>query len=212
MVKFTPYFALITQNNYFFSTSSTYFVTHLLTWFFYNVTALNLSATRWTNHAEYSIPWIMLQKLIWNKCLCFDLLLPHVSAAENLVELQLNYCTFEVNYRTVPDLMHLTYDDHEFTIFHNLQNCRMLKIFSCAHGKIYWSPNVPRPIPIVFTHIGTFCTSWLLQSAPLSLRRYTGPLNTLSQFAVMQRYSTIDNNDSPVITLIPKPIDNQEWV
>ena len=188
------------------------FVAILLATFFQNVTSLNLSATRWTNQAEHSIPWIMLRKLIWNKCLCFDLFLPHLSAAENLVELQLDYCTFEVNYRTVPNLMHLHSDNHELTIFHNLQNCRMLKNFSCAHSKICWSPNVPRPIPIVFTHIGTFCTSWLLRSAPLSLRKYTGPLDTRNQFAVMQRYSTIDNNDNPVITLIPKPIDNSEWV
>ena len=145
----------------------------------------------------------MLQKLIWNKCLCFDLLLQHLSAAENLLELQLDYSTFEVNYRTVPNLMDLTYDDHEFTIFHNLHNCSKLKIFSCAHSKIYWSPNVPEPISIFLTNIGQFCTRWLLQSAPLSLRKYTGPLNSRDQSAVMQRYSTIDNYDSPVIRLIP---------
>ena len=63
------------------------FVANLLARFFYNVTSLNLSATRWSNHALHSIPWIMLQKLIWNKCLCFDLLLPHLSAAENLLKL-----------------------------------------------------------------------------------------------------------------------------
>ena len=69
------------------------FVSHLLARFFLNVTSLNLSATKWTNQAEHSIPWTMLQKLIWNKCLCFDLLLPHLSTAENLLELQLDYST-----------------------------------------------------------------------------------------------------------------------
>ena len=70
------------------------FVSHLLCNFFLNVTTLNLSGTKWTINAEHSIPWTMLQKLIWNKCLCFDLLLPHLSTAENLLELQLDYSTF----------------------------------------------------------------------------------------------------------------------
>ena len=53
---------------------------------------------------------------------------------------------------------------------------------------------------------------WLLQSAPLSLRKYTGPVNSRDQLAVEQRYSTIDNCDSPVIKLIPEPLDNMEWM
>ena len=73
------------------------FVANLLDRFFSNITSLNLSATICSNHALHSIPWIMLQKLIWNKCLCFDLLLPHLSAAENLQELRLDYSTLEVN-------------------------------------------------------------------------------------------------------------------
>ena len=63
------------------------FVANLLARFFNNVISLNLSVTIWSNHALHSIPWIMLQKLIWNKCLFFDLLLPHLGVAENLEEL-----------------------------------------------------------------------------------------------------------------------------
>ena len=190
------------------------FVSHLLCNFFLNVTTLNLSGTKWTINAEHSIPWTMLQKLIWNKCLCFDLLLPHLSASGNLLELQLDYSTFEVDYRTVPNLMDLTNNHAEFTIFHNLQYCTQLKIFSCAHSKIYWSPNgppnVPKPIPILYPHIGEFCTRWLLERAPWSLREYTGPLDSREQAAIMDRYSSNDN--STVIQLIPAPQDNRNWV
>ena len=160
----------------------------------------------------HSIPWIMLQKLIWNKCLCFDLLLPHLSAAENLQELRLDYSTLEVNYRTVPNLMDLITNNHEFTIFHNLHNCSQLKIFSCAHCKIYWSPDDNVTVPIYLTNIGQFCTRWLLQSAPLSLREYTGPLNSKDQSAVIERYGGTTNFGSgSAIVLNPKPLDNVQW-
>ena len=95
---------------------------------------------------------------------------------------------------------------YEFTIFHNLHNCSQLKIFSYAHCKIYWSPNEPKPVPMYLTNIGQFCTRWLLRSAPLSLREYTGPLHSRDQLAVKQRYSTIDNFCSPAINLIPEPL------
>ena len=113
------------------------FVSNLLAWFFYNVTSLNLSATRWSNYALHSIPWIKLEILIWNKCLCFDLLLPHLSAAENLLKLRLDYSTLLVNDETVTNLLDLITDDHEYTIFHHLKTCSKLKIFSCAHCRIH---------------------------------------------------------------------------
>ena len=61
------------------------FVAILLARFFQNVTSINLSATVWSTHALNSIQWIMLEKLIWNKCLCFDLFLPHLGTAANLL-------------------------------------------------------------------------------------------------------------------------------
>ena len=82
------------------------FVSNLLAWFFYNITFLNLSATRWSNHALHLIPWIKLEILIWNKCLCFDLLLTHLGATKSLLELRLDYSTLKINYRTVPNLMY----------------------------------------------------------------------------------------------------------
>ena len=192
------------------------FVSHLLCNFFLNVTTLNLSGTKWTVNAEHSIPFRQLQKLIWKKGLCFDLLLPHLSQSGNLLELQLDYTTFEVDYRTVPNLMDLTNNHAEFTIFHNLQYCTQLKIFSCAHSKIYWSPNgppnVPKPIPILYPHIGEFCTRWLLERALWSLREYRGPLDTREQGAILRRYRSNDNDNSSVIQLIPAPQDNRDWV
>ena len=192
------------------------FVSHLLCNFFLNVTTLNLSGTKWTVNAEHSIPFRLLQKLIWKKCLCFDLLLPHLSQSGNLLELQLDYTTFQVDYRTVPNLMDLTTNHAEFTIFYNLRYCTQLRIFSCAHSQIYWSPagppNVPNFIPILYPHIGVFCTRWLLERAPPSLREYRGPLDTREQAAIMGRYRSNDNDNSSVIHLIPAPKDNSDWV
>ena len=119
------------------------FVANLLARFFTHVTTLNLSATIWSNNAMRSIRWSMLQKLIWNRCLCFYLLLPHLATAENLEELRIDYSVLRVNYRTVPNLWYLLTDNYEFTIFHNLQYCSQLKIFSCAHCTIEWSPDEP---------------------------------------------------------------------
>ena len=62
------------------------------------------------------------------------------------------------------------------------------------------------------TNIGQFCTQWLLQSAPLSLRQYTGPLQSKDQLAVETRYSrSIDNSSVPPISLTLAPLDNVEW-
>ena len=123
------------------------FVSHLLCNFFLNVTTLNLSGTKWTINAEHLILFRQLEKFTWNKGLCFDLLLPHLSQSGNLLELQLDYTTFQVDYRTVPNLMDLTNNHAEFTIFHNLRYCTQLKIFSCAHSKIYWAPHGPPNVP-----------------------------------------------------------------
>ena len=192
------------------------FVSHLLCNFFLNVTTLNLSGTKWTINAVHLIPFRSLQKLIWKKCLCFDLLLPHLSQSGNLLELQLDYTTFQVDYRTVPNLMDLTNNHAEFTIFHNLRYCTQLKIFSCAHSQIYWSPpglpNGPNFIPTLYPHIGVFCTRWLLERAPSSLREYRGPLDTREQGAILRRYRSNDNDNSSVIQLIPAPQDNRDWV
>ena len=64
------------------------------------------------------------------------------------------------------------------------------------------------------TNIGQFCTRWLLQSAPLSLQEYTGPLHSNDQLrmAVERRYRTIDNLLVPAINLTPAPLDSVEWI
>ena len=67
------------------------FVANLVARFFTHVTTLNLSATIWSNNDVRSIWWSMLQKLIWNRSLCFDLLLPHLATAENLDKLRIDY-------------------------------------------------------------------------------------------------------------------------
>ena len=77
---------------------------------------------------------------------------------------------------------------------------------------MYWSPNENEPKNMYLTNIGQFCTRWLLQSAPLLLKEYTGPLNSRDQLAVKKRYSTIDNFCIPAINLIPEPLDNVEWI
>ena len=60
--------------------------------------------------------------------------------------------------------------------------------------------------------IGQFCTRWLLQSALLSLREYTGPLPSIDQLTVERRYSIIDDLLVPAINLTPAPLDNVDWI
>ena len=95
---------------------------------------------------------------------------------------------------------------------HHLNTCSQLKISSCAHCRIHWSRDEDVAPDMYLTDIGHFCTVWLLQSAPLSLREYTGPLNSRDQSAVIQRFRGITNIWSPAINLTPKPLDDVEWI
>ena len=188
------------------------FISILLAEFFQNVTSINLSATVWSPHAFDSIKWIMLEKLIWNKCLCYDLFLPHLGTAANLLELQLDNPTLLVNDKTGRNLFDLITDDHEFTIFHHLNTCIKLKIFSCAHCRIHWYRDNDVAPDIYLMDIGHFCTRWLLRSAPLSLREYTGPIFSKDRSAVMERYCGSENSGSgSAIFLNPQPLDNVEY-
>ena len=190
------------------------FVAILLARFFTHVTTLNLSATIWSNNAVQSIRWSMLQKLIWNRGQCFDLLLPHLATAANLEELRIDYSILQVDYRTVPNLWYLLTPNIEFTIFHNLRYCTQLTIFSCAHCTIEWSTQEAWLDDMYLRHIGQFCTQWLLHNAPLSLQEYTGPLhsNYRLSMAVLQRYTTDDNLMNPSINLTARPLDHREWI
>ena len=114
------------------------FVAYLLMQFFPNVTSINLSATIWSHHAFGLINWVRIEKLIWNKCLCTNLFLPHLGTSANLLELQLDNSTLTVP-ETMENLYDLITDTHPFPIFHHLNTCNQLNNY---HAQIVGSTGI----------------------------------------------------------------------
>ena len=60
---------------------------------------------------------------------------------------------------------------------------------------------------------GQMCSQWLIQSAPLSLRLFIGPIYTRDLKAVQERYRVENENLGPFpLHLDCQPLDNTEYV
>ena len=177
---------------------------------FPNVTSINLSATIWSYHASGSTNWPQVEKLIWQKCLCTStIFLSDLRTSTNLIELRLDNSTIGLphSYEAALNLVH---DAHPFTIFQNLNNCNQLTILSYVNYWLQWKRE-----NVVLDKLylpGQMCSQWLLQSAPLSLRWYVGPLFSREIEAVEER-CRLENNSLEwfPISFNPQPLDHNEY-
>ena len=143
----------------------------LLTKVFQSVTIIDLSATKWTQHATKSIHWTILETLIWNYTYCMDASLPDMNFALNLMELYVDNSTFlitgtdrnKMDHFSIPNIM-----DYPSVIFEGLQTCLQLRILSCKN--CYLRDSAGHDIRLCGMTRGKF----VVHIAPLSLRRLFG--------------------------------------
>ena len=72
-------------------------------------------------------------------------------------------------------------------IFQNLDNCNQLTKFSCPNCQVQWH-SATEIIPLMHPLPGQFYFQWLIQSAPLSLQYFNGPIYERDLPRVLTQY------------------------
>ena len=208
------------------------FAAYLFTWFFPNVTSINLSRTEWSDSAARSINFAQINQLIWRySYIITTSFLSPLFHSTNLIELQLDNSTFRLPYTEHGQPWYWEdigeNGDFPYNIFQNLDHCTQLKKFSCSNCKVQWyheriyygldlllgeRNNNPINLPQTHRVPGHFCSQWLIRRAPLSLLYFNGPMFERDVERVLAKYH-IDNfhNDRLLFQLIPNPMDDNDY-
>ena len=148
--------------------------------FFPNVASINLSRTIWSDVASALINFHLVVKLIWRNSLCTsEICSSDLGKSTNLIELQLDNSTICLPYLDEEDQWFpeniRERGGYPYAIFRNLNNCTWLIKLSCANYKLQWHSAIEK-VPDLLPLPGQMCSQLFIQSAPLSLRFFSGPI------------------------------------